>query len=70
MKDIASLEMFEFLLASNRKNHSQSAIRDVMRLHRFQVFNWLMANGVAIPAVLLDDRTHPLPGDQRPDRPL
>lgn len=46
-----------------------TVIREVLRLHRFDVMSWLMQNGVAIPAALLDDRLHAEVGQQMPDKP-
>ena len=51
----------------NSMSLSNAFLRGSFRMHRFQVFSWLMLNGVAIPARLLDDRVHPEPGDQMPD---
>ena len=42
--------------------------RSCMFWHRFQVMNWLMANGVKIPLELLSDQAHQPVGQQYPDQ--
>lgn len=43
-------------------------IRGSYRCHRFAVINWLMMNGVTIPARLICDEMHPDVGKQYADR--
>lgn len=42
-------------------------VRETLRLGRFNVFNWLMMNGVGLPMVCVADATHPEVGAQAPD---
>lgn len=42
--------------------------REDFRWQRFAVMNWLIMNGVSIPAELLTDQAHPPVGQQYPDR--
>ena len=42
-------------------------IRRSFRYQRFAVMNWLLMNGVSIPAELLTDDAHPIVGSQYPD---
>lgn len=46
----------------------RSQIRVSFRLQRFAVMNWLLMNGVSIPAALLSDGAHPAVGMQYPDK--
>lgn len=43
---------------------------ELLRLHRFTVFTWLLQNGISLPAAVLDDRAHPEVGQQTPDQPV
>lgn len=81
---IDGVEMQEFLFASTSTQYAiktvaeqhnvpewdkvRDHIRGALRLHRFMVTNWLMLNGVKIPADLLADQAHPEVGQQMPDR--
>jgi hypothetical protein len=83
---IASVELQEYLFAQTAAKYAARTargacgqddmdritghIRGAFRLNRFTLFNWLMQNGVSIPAELLDDRTHPEVGNQTPDQPV
>jgi hypothetical protein len=42
--------------------------REMLYGHRWDVFNWLIMNGVKIPHDLLLDARHPRPGAQSPDQ--
>lgn len=78
----AHVELTEYLFAQTAAEYAHAGhtvaeirehMRGAMRLARFTVFNWLISNGVSIPAELLADRTHPAVGQQAPDqqvRPL
>lgn len=80
---ISHVEMQEFLFAGTMARQAVRVCKDSarpeqtilhsaresFRLMRFAVFAWLMQNGVAIPAELLDDRVHAPVGKQRPDQP-
>ena len=69
---IGGVERKEFLYAAGIARGASAlgdSIRDVLRLHRFDVMVWLMQNGVVIPAALLDDRLHAEVGQQMPDKP-
>lgn len=81
---IGSVEMQEYLFANTltgvakrceEKKHNVTdfaplarEIRECFRFQRFAVMNWLMQNGVTIPAELLSDQTHPRPGSQFVDQ--
>lgn len=67
---VSALELQEYLFAANIPNadaHSIKATRDCFYFHRFQVMNWLLMNGVSIPAHLLSDQAHPRIGLQTVD---
>lgn len=80
------LEMAEYLFAQTSAAHALRVatspnghdplkdaadhIRGAFRLHRFNVFTWLMQNGAKLPVRLVDDRIHPEVGNQGPDRPV
>lgn len=81
---IGPVEMQEFLFSKTISDGCFSAIhgmngvqrekltkdiREVLRLHRFSVFTWLLMSGVSVPANLLADETHPKVGYQLPDQP-
>lgn len=78
----AHVELTEYLFAQTAAEYAHAGhtvaeirehMRGAMRLARFTVFNWLIGNGVRIPAELMADRTHPEVGQQTPDqqvRPL
>lgn len=77
---IGPVELQEYLFAATQGkkafggSNAQSKaltddIREILRLHRFVVFNWLLISGVSIPAELLADETHPGIGKQLPDQP-
>jgi len=66
-----SLDSMEYGFASTTTNfataqHNSQEIRDhireSLRLHRFLVFTWLLEHGAVIPAELMADETHPMPG--------
>lgn len=42
-------------------------VRESLRLHRFQVFAWLLSNDISLPLNLLADLTHAEVGKQKPD---
>lgn len=66
------LEVEEFLFAHNftfHSPHGERNLRDLLWTHRFFVVSWLLMNGATIPARLVDDRVHRLPGDQSVDKP-
>jgi len=74
-KTIAPIELQEYLFAETvaaQKGQTPDAVRDkirgAMRLQRFNIFNWLMMNGVQIPPVLMSDNIHKPVGEQFPDR--
>ena len=68
---IAPVEMQEYLLAASQAKKvfntvssevSQVLItdlREILRLHRFTMFNWLLLQGISIPMKLLADDIHP-----------
>lgn len=70
---ICGVELREYLYASalltSGRGPLLESVREVLRLHRFDVMSWLLQNGVAIPAALLDDRLHAEVGNQMPDKP-
>lgn len=43
-------------------------IRESFRYQRFGVMNWLLMNGVSIPAELMSDQAHKPVGQQMPDQ--
>lgn len=81
---IAAVEMQEFLFAETlarvadqceKEKHNvtdwaslRRQVREAFRLQRFAVMNWLLMNGVSIPAALLSDTTHATVGNQLPDK--
>lgn len=77
--DVTILEFEEFAFAetsarfarlqSTTDKDAADHLRSALHLHRFLVFAWLLQNGVNLPKHLLDDRTHPKVGQQKPDRP-
>lgn len=76
---INSVEMQEFLFAETIDELADGKtlgslefkrhVRESFRYHRFATMNWLLMNGVSIPAKLLTDESHPRVGFQLPDRP-
>jgi hypothetical protein len=76
------MEMQEYLFAVTQSNkikgnwqsfngsECSKDIREILRLHRFTVLNWLMMQGVSIPMNLLSDQTHPKVGSMLPDMPI
>lgn len=82
---IENVEMTEYLFSNTAANFAtfglddddrsimiekaRNHIRGAFRLHRFVFMNWLLMNGVKLPVEVMDDRTHPEVGDQRPDQP-
>lgn len=81
---IGPVELQEYLFAATQANATYplimgnkdeerenltKSIREILRLHRFVVINWLLMSGVSVPAGLLADETHPQVGDQLPDAP-
>ncbi len=78
---VAPLELQEYLFADtsaqfavhdNEETPGQIGqvrdhIRGALRIQRFNVMNWLVVNGVSIPAELLDDALHQPVGYQYPD---
>lgn len=52
--------------SEDREKH----IRELLWIHRFDVFTWLMSNGVALPVELIGDKAHPRPGGQSVDQPV
>jgi len=81
---ISSVELQEYLFAQTLLNVASKCeaekrnvtdyrelaieIRKSFRYQRFAVINWLLMNGVSIPAELLTDQTHPQVGNQFPDK--
>ena len=73
---VDSIEMQEYLFSHSLGIQSESLetselrkeIRKCFRFQRFAVMNWLLMNGVSIPADLLTDDTHPKVGEQFPDK--
>jgi len=79
---IAAVELQEFMFATTMEVQRASIAaseqpdwkflhdeaRRAFRLHRFQVMNWLLINGVRIPPQLLSDQTHPDVPCQYPDQ--
>jgi len=81
---VSSVEMQEYLFAQSlgkiaaKCEKAQNGVTDFaelrheirvcFRYHRFGVMNWLLMNGVSIPASLLTDQSHPAVGMQFPDR--
>ena len=80
---IAPVELQEFLFATqeaskmNRKcvgmklehrSELEKDIREILRLHRFSMFTWLLQVGVKIPHELLADQMHAAVGSQYPDQ--
>lgn len=81
---VSSVEMQEYLFAetlakvaakceSERGNvidwdDLKRNIRESFRFQRFAVMNWLLMNGVSIPAELLSDQAHKPVGQQFPDQ--
>lgn len=81
---IAAIELQEYLfaeslakVAGNCQHESHNVVdwadlkrqtRQSFRLQRFAVMNWLLMNGVSIPAELLTDEAHPPVDEQYPDR--
>lgn len=55
--------------ASYNGGDHRTNLRTLFRLHRFSVINWLLMQGVSIPAELLADQTHPEVGKMLPDNP-
>lgn len=78
---VAMVEMNEYLMATTLAevkvfpNDPEAAkslakeIRELMWWNRFFLFNWLMLNGVALPAELMADSLHKRVGNQVPDQP-
>ena len=80
---VDAIEMEEFLfsgtivqVAQNCKHEEidvqdwgklKTYTRESFRFHRFAVMNWLLMNGVSIPAELLSDQMHMEVGAQMPD---
>lgn len=73
---LAHVELTEYLFsttaaayaAEHASHEIRDHIREAMRLARFTVFNWLITNGVQIPAALLNDKLHAPVGQQLPDQ--
>lgn len=55
-------------LSLPEKEQVRDHIRNLFWLNRFNVFNWLMLNGVEIPASLMVETMHPEVGKQTPDK--
>lgn len=80
---VSAVEMQEYLFSETlakiaykceREKHNvtdwstlKRETRESFRFHRFAVMNWLMMNGVSIPAELLSDQAHKPVGQQMPD---
>ena len=79
LPDVTILEFEEFAFAetsarfarlqSTTDKEAADHIRGALHMHRFILFSWLLLNGVTLPSRLLDDRTHPKVGKQKPDQP-
>lgn len=71
LKATAPMEVQEFLFAETAAKVDAAElarhVRSALYFHRFQVMNWLMLNGVAIPIHLMHDQMHPTVGNQFPD---
>ena len=73
---LGPVELEEYLFATHLERVAKRCdyallvheARSCMFWHRFQVMNWLMANGVKIPIELLSDQTHQPVGQQYPDQ--
>lgn len=84
MQIIGPVEMQEYLFATTEaqkiyKGYSidqepsrtlVNDIREILRLHRFTILNWLLMQGVNISLELASDKTHPKVGEQFPDKPI
>lgn len=67
---VVALEVQEYLFAANIPGATPEtikAMRECFYFHRFQVMNWLLMNGVSLPAHLISDQTHPRIGLQTVD---
>lgn len=71
------LELKEFCVASTTSQNPRGTaevrcktLREILWMHRFDVYTYLMSQGVAIPPNVLCDEANPRPGDQSPDKPM